>query len=167
MTFVSTDPQSHKGNTNTWLTPLWLIDSLGEFDLDPCGLKHHKTAKKIIQIPNDGLSEQWFGRVWLNPPYGKEQQAWLKKIQTHKSGIALIFNRIETKWIQPFLENGFFAIQGRIKFLTENKNEMSNAGCGSILIPFSDYDREMILKSGLKGNFFYRVNSGTKNNSST
>lgn len=153
--FVSTDPQSHKGKTNTWLTPLSLIQSLGSFDLDPCGLAHHQTANKIIQLPEDGLKADWNGRVWLNPPYGKEQRAWLDKMKSHKSGIALVFNRIETNWIQPYLKNGFFVIQGRIKFLTEDLKESSNAGCGSILIPFSLADIKFILKSGLKGEYFH------------
>lgn len=157
MSFNSTDPVSHKGETNTWLTPLWIVNALGEFDLDPCGLHHHKTAKKIHQLPEDGLMEEWKGRVWLNPPYGKEQQEWLWKLRIHGSGIALIFARLETKWIQKFLENGFFMMEGRIKFLREDLTESSNAGTGSILIPFSKQDEEIILKSGIKGKFFKEI----------
>lgn len=154
MSFNSTDPVNHSGKTNTWLTPLHIVNSLGKFDLDPCGFLNHKTADKIIQLPNDGLKSNWIGRVWLNPPYGKEQQNWLSKMHMHGSGIALIFARLETKWIQPFLSNGFFQIEGRIKFLREDKTEDSNAGTGSILIPFSRYDLGMILKSDLKGRYF-------------
>ena len=33
---------------NTTLTPLSLIEKLGVFDYDPCGIQHHKTANKII-----------------------------------------------------------------------------------------------------------------------
>lgn len=154
MSFVSTDPVSHKGKTNSWLTPLWLVNELGEFYLDPCGFKHHRTAKHIYQLPVNGLEQTWDGRVWLNPPYGKEQQEWLKRMQDHGSGIALVFGRLETKWIQPFLNNGFFQIEGRIRFLKEDLTEDSNAGTGSILIPFSRYDLGMILKSNLKGKYF-------------
>ena len=154
MSFVSTDPQSHSGKTNTWLTPLWLINELGEFGLDPCGFPNHKTAKYLVCSPNDGLSSIWYGRVWLNPPYGKEQQRWLEKFMVHGSGIALIFARLETKWIQPFLKNGFFQIEGRIKFLKSDFTEDSNAGTGSILIPASRYDTGKILSSNLKGRWF-------------
>lgn len=154
MTFISTDPVSHKGQTNSWLTPLWLINELGEFDLDPCGFKHHKTANKIIQLPEDGLKIDWVGRVWLNPPYGKSQQIWLDKMYEHKNGIALIFSRLETKWIQKFIKDGFFSIQGRISFLTEDLRIKNNAGCGSILIPFSAKDERSILQSNIKGRFF-------------
>jgi hypothetical protein len=54
---------------NITLTPLNLIENFGVFDLDPCGLQWHKTANKIISLPDDGLVEDWNGRVWLNPPY--------------------------------------------------------------------------------------------------
>lgn len=154
MSFVSTDPVSHKGKTNTWLTPLSLVRSLGEFDLDPCGLKNHRTAKNIIEWPVDGLKAEWSGRVWLNPPYGKAQRQWLLKMQDHGSGVALLFARLETSWIQPFLNNGFFQIQGRISFLNEKKETKNNAGVGSILIPFSYLDKVHILRSGLKGRFY-------------
>lgn len=154
MSFVSTDPQNHTGKTNSWLTPLWLVNELGEFDLDPCGFKSHKTARMIYQLPVNGLESTWDGRIWLNPPYGKEQQKWLERMQDHKSGIALIFARLETKWIQPFLTNGFFQIEGRLSFLKEDFTSDTNAGTGSILIPFSRFDTGKILCSNLKGRWF-------------
>ena len=63
---------------NITLTPLELIANLGEFDLDPCGLQFHKTAKNIITLPMDGLKEPWKGKVWLNPPYSNPS-SFLKK----------------------------------------------------------------------------------------
>lgn len=154
MSFVSTDPVSHEGKTNTWLTPLHLIRSLGEFDLDPCGFHGHDTAKKIIVLPDCGLSEPWAGRVWLNPPYGKEQKHWLEKLKNHGNGIALIFARLETKWIQPYLEGGFFQIEGRISFLNAKFEKVSNAGAPSILIPFGRKNIGSILVSDIKGRWF-------------
>lgn len=154
MTFVSTDPQSHQGKTNTWLTPLKLVRELGEFDLDPCGYAGHDTAKRLIVLPEDGLAAKWEGRVWLNPPYGKEQQVWLKKLQEHGNGIALIFARLETLWIQPFLTAGFFQLRGRIRFLNENFKTETNAGAPSILIPFGRKNIGAILSSNLEGRWF-------------
>jgi hypothetical protein len=154
MSFVSTDPVSHQGKTNTWLTPLPLIHSLGEFDLDPCAYPGHKTAKEMICLPDCGLKNDWFGRVWLNPPYGREQQAWLKKLQSHGNGIALVFARLETIWIQPFIANGFFQLRGRVKFLDSTFNESSNAGAPSMLIPFGRKNIGAILSSDLEGKWF-------------
>lgn len=69
--FVSTDPPNHKGKTNVWLTPRVILDKLGEFDLDPCAHSGWKTAKN--HFFQNGLDNDWKGRVWLNPPYGKER----------------------------------------------------------------------------------------------
>lgn len=151
--FTSTDPVSHKGESDTWLTPLTLVNKMGEFDLDPCGYPDHWTAKRIICPPNDGLALSWDGRVWLNPPYGRQTKLWLSRLDSHGNGIALVFARIETSWLQPFLRGGFFAIEGRLSFISPTRDS-SNAGTGSILIPFGQENIAAILSSGIKGSWF-------------
>src|ERR1700722_12042594 len=90
--------------TDTWLTPLELIEALGEFDLDPCGYPGHLTAKKLFCEPqHDGLKLKWSGRVWLNPPYGSECKHWMRRLIRHGRGTALVFARIETKWFQEMI----------------------------------------------------------------
>lgn len=154
MTFVATEPPGHQGKTNTWLTPLELIHQLGTFDLDPCGFPGHQTATRLICLPDCGLSATWEGRVWLNPPYGREQREWLAKLQAHGNGIALVFARLETKWIQPFLQGGFFSIRGRISFLNEQGMRVTNAGAPSMLIPFGRKNIGAILTSDIEGRWF-------------
>lgn len=150
--FTSTD--SANAESTTWLTPLPLVRSLGEFDLDPCGFTGHPTAKKLICLPENGLATDWSGRVWLNPPYGKEARIWLEKLKEHGDGIALIFARLETKWIQPFLLDGFFQISGRISFLSSREGFKGNAGAASILIPFGRKNIGSILSSDIEGRWF-------------
>jgi len=154
MSFVATDPPSQKGKTNTWLTPLHIVNALGRFDLDPCGFCGHNTAERLICLPEDGLKSIWEGRVWLNPPYGKEQQLWLDRLKEHNNGVALIFARLETKWIQPFIENGFFQLQGRVSFLNKDFKKETSAGAPSMLIPFGRKNIGAILSSDLKGKWF-------------
>lgn len=140
--------------SHTWLTPLPIVHALGEFDLDPCGYPGHETAKRLICLPDDGLSAEWFGRVWLNPPYGAHAKDWLAKLQNHGNGIALIFARLETKWIKPFIREGFFVMDGRISFLSNRTGFKGNAGAASILIPFGRKNIGAILSSDLKGEWF-------------
>lgn len=111
-------------------------------------------GRKLIVLPEDGLAADWKGRVWLNPPYGREAQDWLEKLRVHGDGIALIFARLETKWIQPYLANGFFQIEGRISFLSNRAGFKGNAGAPSILIPFGRKNIGAILMSDIKGRWF-------------
>ena len=141
MTFNATDPQSHKGKTNSWLTPLWLIDGLGDdFDLDPCGFEYHRTAGIIYQLPTDGLMEDWFGKVWLNPPYSDAAQ-WLDKMMIHRSGSALLFSRTGTlgKWIKDC--DHLFFLRQRIRFLDVNLvPAKDNPGCDSMILSWGNQD---------------------------
>ena len=86
-----------KEGKDEWLTPPGIIKSLGEFDLDPCSPEEYKrpwsTAKNHMTLSDDGLSKEWFGRVWCNPPYGRETFKWLNKLYHHGNGLALIFAR--------------------------------------------------------------------------
>ena len=143
MSLNATDPQSHKGKTDVWLTPMWVIDALGPFDLDPCGEEHHKTAKTIYT--NSGLDIPWFGKVWLNPPYSQAEK-WVERLASHGNGVALIFNRMDTKMHQKYvrLADSVLFIEGRIPFLTKDLEKRGNPGCGSILMSFGyvpDYSK--------------------------
>jgi hypothetical protein len=90
-------------NTNTknndeWLTPPFIVEALGTFDLDPCSPidRPWDIALSQFNINDDGLNKEWHGRVWCNPPYGRETFLWLDKLAEHKNGTALIFARTET-----------------------------------------------------------------------
>lgn len=146
--FAALDPQSHEGETNTWLTPIELIKPLGEFDLDPCGYEGHPTAKSLYILPTDGLIEPWFGRVWLNPPYGKSTGLWLERLAEHGNGIALVFARTETKWFQAIMRkaSGILFYRGRIKFLRPSGEISSNAGSPSCFISFGPQNREALSR---------------------
>lgn len=150
--FLATDSQL--AESTTWLTPLSLVQSLGQFDLDPCGYPGHQTAKKLICLPDDGLKSDWVGRVWLNPPYGREAKDWLAKLKAHGNGIGLVFARLETKSIQPFLSQGFFQIEGRITFISNRDGFKGNAGAPSILIPFGRKNVGAILSSDIPGRWY-------------
>jgi ParB family chromosome partitioning protein len=77
------------GNTE-YYTPLFLIDAaymvLGDIDLDPASsIKANKgiAAKHIFTKEDNGLTKKWYGKVWLNHPFGKSEDK-CKKICTKK-----------------------------------------------------------------------------------
>lgn len=149
--FAALDNSNHQGETDTWLTPLKLVRSLGEFDLDPCGFPGHLTAKRSIILPDNGLAHDWNGRVWLNPPYGKQTGVWLDRLQSHGDGIAIVFARMETNWFQRLRPDMIFLIKGRIKFLRPDFTESTNAGHGSMLLAFGRRNCGAILNSNVEG----------------
>lgn len=149
--FSTLDNPSHEGQTNTWLTPLNIVRALGEFDLDPCGFPGHHTAERLICLPNDGLKQEWHGRVWLNPPYGREIGKWLYKLEVHSDGIALVFSRTDTQWFQVLNPDRIFFLAGRIKFLRPDFTFDTNAGHGSMLLCYGKKNILAVERSGLRG----------------
>ena len=125
-------------NKDITLTPIELINSLGEFDLDPCGFYNHNTAKTIYTLPdNDGLTEKWFGRVWLNPPYS-ETSKWIKKMADHNNGVACVLASTETIWFQEYVfkrANAILFLKSRPKFL-DDKYNVVNLMRGVVLVSY-------------------------------
>lgn len=65
--------EKSKNTTDEWYTPKEIIQALGTFDLDPCAPIQPlwPTAKVMYNKNDDGLKKEWFGRVFLNPPYSR------------------------------------------------------------------------------------------------
>jgi hypothetical protein len=76
-----------------YYTPRWIFEALNTtFDVDvcaPCEGVPWLPAKHYWCIENDGLQQQWYGRVWMNPPYSGAAP-WIDKFIEHGNGIALI-----------------------------------------------------------------------------
>lgn len=143
--------------TDVWLTPPWLLRELGEFDLDPCSPlnRHWDTAKKHYTIEDDGLAQDWYGRVWCNPPYGPPMAQWLDRLSRHpEGGLALIFARTETKAFFDYVwdrADALLFIKGRIKFYTPEGKEGGTAGSPSVLIAYGQQEVETLAKCQIAG----------------
>lgn len=158
---IGSHTKPNNGTTNDWITPEYILKALGEFDLDPCAsiTQPWPTAKKMYNIDDDGFNKAWFGRVWLNPPYGKETGRWLLKLAEHKRGIALVFARTETKMFFESVwskAHSIFFFEGRLFFFKpDGTRGKTNAGGPSVLISYSRRDSEDIETSNLKGKHIY------------
>lgn len=110
--------------TTDWATPKETFDALwdefGPFDLDPCGQKEvHYSAWRIVQRGGrcydgstmllNGLTQPWNGKVWLNPPYGRQMPHWIEKAVTEievgnvELVCALIPARTDTRMWQKYI----------------------------------------------------------------
>ncbi len=152
--------QSAAPETHIWLTPQWLLRALGRFDLDPCAAplpRPWDTADTHYTAPlDDGLSLPWFGRVWLNPPYGDEAGAWLQRMTRHRRGTALIFAR--TKQMHSSAACGSkptlcCSCAVGCSSTIPTGGARRNAGAPSVLCAYGPDDAEILYESGIDGAF--------------
>lgn len=148
--------------TVVWLTPPNILQALGEFDLDPCACSEPRpwpTAKMHCTAEDDGLSFPWFGRVWLNPPYGNPSIVgpWMRRMAKHGQGTALIFARTETALFHETVWGAASAImflRGRLFFCrSDGILANNNAGAPSCLIAYGADDAARLAASSLDGKF--------------
>lgn len=149
--------QSSHSCTDEWFTPPEIIRALGPFDLDPCApvVRPWPTACQHFTIKEDGLTQPWHGRVWLNPPYGKQTDKWLRRLCAHGNGIALVFARTETSaWFNDIwgIAQAVLFIRGRLHFYDINgKKACSNAGAPSALVAYGESNATTLITSGIPG----------------
>ena len=141
---------------DNWLTPPDIPKRLGHFDLDPASPANRpwSTADKHYTEADDGLTQQWQGRVWLNPPYGRQIGRWLDKLCDHGNGIALVTPRTETAWFFRYVwgkADAIFFFRGRLSFYHEDGTPGSSSTTPSCLIAYGKENAQAILKSGLDG----------------
>jgi hypothetical protein len=76
-----------------YYTPSWIFDAMGlEFDIDVCappgGIPWIPARRHFTQA-DDGLLQEWSGRVWMNPPYS-QATPWVRRFMAHAHGVMLI-----------------------------------------------------------------------------
>lgn len=148
--------ESQHANTHDWITPRYILDALGPFDLDPCASLNQqwRTATTQYTIDDDGLNQVWKGRVWCNPPYGRHAINWLEKMAHHNNGIAFVFARTDTRsfheWVFPFAHSILF-LKGRVKFHLHGGALGQSPPTPSVLIAYGESNTNALNQSGLEG----------------
>lgn len=144
-----------------WLTPPEIVSALGPFDLDPCApvptTRPWSTANKHYSSEDDGLQQPWHGRVWCNPPYGKDAQKWLVRLAAHGNGMALIFARTETKMFFGEVwgkAHAVLFIEGRLHFHhVDGTKAKANSGAPSVLVAYGRYNAERLKRCSIPGKY--------------
>jgi len=79
--------------SDDYYTPRWIFDRIGlGYELDvaaPQGGIEWIPARRYFTKEDDGLAQDWTGRVWMNPPYSKPAP-WVERWLEHGDGIALL-----------------------------------------------------------------------------
>jgi phage N-6-adenine-methyltransferase len=118
---------------NEWYTPPQYIEAaracLGSIDLDPATAA---TAQKTIRAArfftrdDDGLKQEWHGRIWLNPPYSQPDIArFIDKLLIEVNAgrateaILLTHNYTDTGWFHAAAGQcaALCFTRGRIRFV--------------------------------------------------
>lgn len=112
-----------------WHTPAALFDRVeavaGPFDLDPCAPSAGGSpvrARMRFTEEDDGLSLDWFGRVFVNPPYGRALSLWVSKARREAElgamVVGLVPARTDTAWWQDHVAScaSIVFLRGRLAF---------------------------------------------------
>lgn len=154
---MNTTFERNTNSSDEWYTPKNIIESLGPFDTDPCApIKPlWATAKTMYNKNDDGLTKEWEGRVWLNPPYSRPLiELFVEKMANHNNGIALLYNRCDSKMFQDIIfkkANAMLFMKHRIKFYRPDGTLGGSPGCGSILIAFGEANVSSLRNCGIEG----------------
>lgn len=130
--------------SDEWETPPDLVEQFaqefGPFDLDPCAREANAKAPLYYTLEDDGLLQEWHGKVWLNPPYSNPKPWCQKAIEETQAGraamvVALLPAATDTGWfhdlVLPHAEVRF--LRGRIKFLGWKGKPLGMPKAGNIL----------------------------------
>jgi phage N-6-adenine-methyltransferase len=147
--------------TNEWFTPARYIEAarevLGEIDLDPASSAQANAvvrASKFFSKEDDGLARDWFGRVFMNPPYGKTSDGrslaaefCKKAIAEYEAGnvegcIILVNSLHSQSWQAPLYDHAFCLVDHRIHFISADGEENENPTFQNIFV----YLGEDVLK---------------------
>jgi len=151
-----------RGASDEWLTPPEIISALGPFDLDPCApvVRPWPTAARHFTVADDGLSREWDGFVWCNPPFGPEAGRWLDRLAMYGCGIALVPARTETRWFHEHVwpwATGVLFLRRRPHFhYVDGSRAKGNSGAPICLVAYGYQALERLKSSGLAGSLVLR-----------
>jgi hypothetical protein len=141
---ISTASHNHRAQYTgdfEWYTPAEYVDAarevMGCIDLDPASCEFANAtvkAQHFFSIDDSGLMQDWFGNVWLNPPYAQPAiMRFMEKLveETSKgnvrNAIALTHNSSDTRWFNLAAKsaNALCFTSRRIKFVSPTKEKAS------------------------------------------
>lgn len=146
--------ESSIGQTDDWYTPPFIFDALRlTFDLDPCSPGNGHWVPAVDVYTKNGLKRQWYGRVFVNPPFGGRNGhvPWLKKFIRHGNGIAIVRSYTSAEWFHKWAiraETLLFP-RGKTKFIRPDGSVGKAPGHGVVLLGMGIINNEALRESDL------------------
>lgn len=157
---------SYNTGEEEWYTPPKYIEAarktMGDIDLDPASTGDANMiirARKYYSVQDDGLKQNWEGKVWMNPPYsteliGKFIFKLLESLKTESvtEAIVLVNNATETKWFQPMIDLAKVICfpAGRVHFWNPGK-ETASPLQGQAVLYFGDNKDDFVENFSMFG----------------
>ena len=107
-----------------WETPRKIFSYYGEphyLNLDVCASNDNAKCANYYSINENGLEQEWNGRVWMNPPYSNVR-AWVAKAFRSRNYcdiiVCLLPAKTDTQWFHSFVyrKAALTFIKGRVVF---------------------------------------------------
>lgn len=148
------------GRSDEWYTPKYIFDAMGAtFDLDvasPPGDPRISTAVPAKSyLYTESLLVDWFGFVWMNPPFGGRNGLvpWLDKFFAHGNGVALTPDRTSAPWWQSAAQraDAVLFIDGKVRFIRPDGTEGKSPGDGTTLFAAGERGVDALENAAIAG----------------
>lgn len=145
--------------SDEWSTPQDIVSELavefGPFDLDPCARAETAKAPTFYTKADNGLSQPWRGRVWLNPPYSNPAP-WLRKAIAETTAgrasvvVALLPAATDTAWFHDLVQYRAEVRfrRGRIKFIGWLGTPIGSPKAGTVYAIYRGLTSDLALQGG-------------------
>jgi hypothetical protein len=144
------------GQSDEWYTPKYVFDALGcRFDLDVAAPFDQTHVPCDNSIWADSLNREWWGFIWMNPPFGGRNslEPWLDKFFEHGNGIALTPDRTSAPWWQKAFRrsDALLHVARKIRFIRPDGSEGKSPSNGTTLFAAGEKARLALLEADLAG----------------
>jgi ParB family chromosome partitioning protein len=140
------------GKEVEWFTPKFIIEYsrtvMGSIDTDPASChdaQNYIKAKQFYTKETNGLIHNWYGTVFLNPPFTMNKQfieKLIKEINQNRveQAILLTHNCTEVKWWHNALNNAssLCILNKRLAFICGTDMKSKTANRGQTIMYFGD-----------------------------
>jgi hypothetical protein len=138
----------HQDSGNSeWYSPEYVIDAaravLGGIDLDPASSEAANArigATTIYTQADDGLSREWYGRVWMNHPFSREgNRDWPTKLLTEyaagrvSAACMISYAATSEAWFKPLMAWPQCYLQPRTNYCQPDGSIARGVSKGSVV----------------------------------
>lgn len=166
-------------SSDSWYTPAPIIEvaraAMGGIDLDPASSTEANEvvrAKEFFTEEDNGLKRDWWGRVWLNPPYGRDDDHASKAgiwtsylVEQYEQGSVteatlLVNSKTDTLWWAPLWVVGTICfLSERVVFGTPGGSKPASPVHASALVYMGRKPKRFIKYASKLGAVVRRVDS--------